>query len=1078
MPRKSNDPIKNPESNLARRGRKLKRLLMGDGSSGLVASLLEAASDISKSDKETRAEFIQEKLTEGGKPFVDRVKRYGRTEDGTPLQFDPWLEEFLELIGDFRVGHTITIACSQLSKAQPVDADVLTPNGWVPMGTLEVGDEVIAADGKPSKITHIHPQGIKPVYQVLFDDGSWTECCNDHLWLTQTPNERRSKNPVRKLGTVRTLKEIRDTLYRTKQGGSVIYSKSGAPNSMHSIQYAEPVELNKSDLAIHPYVMGVLLGDGSLTIPGQITFSTPDKQIHETVESLLPAHLHLSRTSDPIASRICAEPGYHSRHDNDVINEIRRCGLEGKGSLEKFIPPDYLYSSITDRLWLLRGLMDTDGWICCNKDENESTKNGNGYYGSSSLRLIEDVWHLVLSLGGNPKPIQSSIPTYTHKGRRLEGAKAYKFVFSLPGNLNPFHLDRKANRYVRKDGNGAWYRFIREINYSRDVECQCITIDHPSHLYVTDDFIVTHNSLSHILLSCDTQACGRLVFAYVFDKKQSLSNAQPTQFRPCLEQWIGSMVRDGVTFNRERDVMSQTRNQLGGVNSIFTYASTSDQAQRGDQGKSAVGSAAAAFKADLIFYEEKSQWPLGAGDVFYRRLDYSRIDSKPVRELGTPGAGQGIELEIKNADHHFYPHFKCDDCGTVSPLDAFGCLLQPSVRTDSFGQTKESYVSESNRPVKWFHREPNNPVESAYFGCPHCGEEIGESTRTGARFVCKNTGITLRNFLDSLPEGIPQKRYKVVIHYGPLLRRTKINLAADLIRNGLEMTEAADWVQQGLGHPSEAGASNLTMSVLTRAINAPPASRLPEIRIAGIDQGRNGFWTSIMDVSLPEDWRSQPVEVVIDKAIRQINYAEEVPMNNLQELLKKEGVTFGAIDNEPNRTVAAELQRTTSLIMIDQRGGLGDAFRKSTVKEGGTEIPCHLIRNEKFLMQAMRGFLLSETVGDVSHPLTRLPEDWIRWVSKPTELSPLRHYMGVKRDPLTGKWEKTDVANGLYYAHMMAEAALYIWLSNDGGGDSYRPGILVGGGPSPTSSFQQSSRRTGSSRRNSRILRPRVGRRR
>lgn len=586
-------------------------------------------------------------------------------------------------------------------------------------------------------------------------------------------------------------------------------------------------------------------------------------------------------------------------------------------------------------------------------------------------------------------------------------------------------------------------------------------------------------SLSHILLACDIQACGRLVICYVFDKKQSLTNAQPTQFKPCLDHWVSAMIPDGVSFNREKDVQSQTRHMLGGVNSIFTYASTSDQSQRGSQGKSAVGSAAASFKADVIFYEEKSQWPIGAGDIFYRRLDASLIDSKPVRELGTPGSGAGIETEIKGCDYHFYPHFKCDECGEISPLDPFGCLLKPFSRTDSFGQISQAYVSESNRPVVWFHKDPDNPIDSAYFGCPHCGEEIGQSTRIGARFRCKNTEITLRKFLDSLPPGIPEKRYKIVAHYGPLMRRTKINLAADLIRNGLEMTDAADWIQQGLGHPSEAGTSTLTIPVLTRAINAPPASRKPELRVAGIDQGRDGFWTTIMDVSLPPDWANKPVEVVIDSAIRQIYYAEEVPMNQIEMIMKRENVMIGCVDNEPNRTVSAELQRTTNLFMADQRSGLSDAFKLDYVREGGSDIPCYLIRHEKFMMQAMRGFLLTEvdTDPDIRHPLTRLPNDWKRWLASPTERSPLRHYMGVKSDPTTGKWEKTDDANGLYYALMFAEAALYIWLSQGGNGETYQPGSLTNTMPQQQSRTSLDTARLSIGERTSRrFIRP--GRRR
>ena len=119
--------------------------------------------------------------------------------------------------------------------------------------------------------------------------------------------------------------------------------------------------------------------------------------------------------------------------------------------------------------------------------------------------------------------------------------------------------------------------------------------------------------------------------------------------------------------------------------------------------------------------------------------------------------------------------------------------------------------------------------------------------------------------------------------------------------------------------------------------------------------------------------------------------------------------------------------------MMDQRAGLGDAYKKSFVEDSG-KIPCILIRNEKFLRQVMMNFFL---VAEDGGPLTRLPNDWTRWIENGTERSPLRHYMGVRCDPESGKWEKADQnANGLYYADMFSEAALYVWLSQGGEGGS------------------------------------------
>ncbi|MFG6101164.1 phage terminase large subunit family protein [Leptothoe sp. EHU-05/26/07-4] len=586
-------------------------------------------------------------------------------------------------------------------------------------------------------------------------------------------------------------------------------------------------------------------------------------------------------------------------------------------------------------------------------------------------------------------------------------------------------------------------------------------------------------TFSFILLACDIQTTGRLVFGMVYDKKEARTKFAATQFRPIMDHWLDSMkAADGIDFDRSKDTVNASRKMLGGVNSIFSFASTADQSQR--EGKSAVSSELAGWSGDWLLEEERSQWPLGAVDVAYRRLDNSAIATKPVRSWGTPGAGLGVEKEVRAADYHFYPHGQCEECGEFYPVDAFGSLLKPFERENQYGQKVTAYVSESNRPVEWFHHDPEDPIGSAYFACPHCEVELTERSRTQARFKDLHSGIWLRDFLDQLPKEIPSKRYRVALHYGPLLRASKINLAADLIRNGLEMANAADWVQQGLGHSTEPGATALTLAILERAIAAPPASRFPEVRLAGIDQGRSGYHTLIKDVSLPLGWESMPVAQVMEKAVRTVLFSGEVSKHHLQGKLREFQVQYGGIDNEPDRTFAGDIQRATTLAMMDQRTGLGDAYKKSFVEDSG-KIPCILIRNEKFLRHVMNNFFL---VADDGHPLTRLPDDWTRWISSPTERSPLRHYMGVKCDPDSGKWEKADQnANGLYYADMFSEAALYVWLSQGGeGGDSegggsggYVPGGLVsvmgrgGGGSAGLGGYQprggavggRSSRRRG-----------------
>ena len=136
-----------------------------------------------------------------------------------------------------------------LGKAQPLTAKILTPVGWKLMGDMQVGDEVINSRGGVSRVIGIFPQGTKDIFRVQFTDGSSTECCDDHLWLVNTAVRRRRGNPPRALA----LHSLRDNL-RDKNG-----------NSLHFIPLVEPVEFQEAELPLHPYLLGVLLGDGGIS---------------------------------------------------------------------------------------------------------------------------------------------------------------------------------------------------------------------------------------------------------------------------------------------------------------------------------------------------------------------------------------------------------------------------------------------------------------------------------------------------------------------------------------------------------------------------------------------------------------------------------------------------------------------------------------------------------------------------------------------------------------------------------------------------------------------------------------------
>lgn len=531
-------------------------------------------------------------------------------------------------------------------------------------------------------------------------------------------------------------------------------------------------------------------------------------------------------------------------------------------------------------------------------------------------------------------------------------------------------------------------------------------------------------SLLNIELNAWLVTKGNLNTVFVFAAEMALNRMIPIQVKPIFNEWIKA-------FNIKLKANEGSKNnrliQIKKGNANFAHVGTGGPSNGGG---AAASKGLVSFSVDVAFCDEFSQYPSGSADQVYRRLDNSRIKTQPVRALGTPGNSQGIEALIEKADHHFYVHNVCPHCGELIALHPFGCLLKPKEIVNSAGEKEISYLSASGKPDSWFYHDESDPVGSAYFGCPSCGGEIDDETRRNAHYRCLYTKDTLEAFLDNL-ETDSGKRHRVGLSISPLMRISKINLAAELIRNGLESGNPADFCQQRLGVPSTADSANIPLSKIKAAIYAPyakPSNQIgaKTIRVAGIDQGRSNDYMWINEYHLPLNWESLSVNEVLETTIRNTLLGEPVVRNDIPDILDKYEVEHGFIDNEPDRAAAAELAERTVLMLADQKPRLLDAIKPGTVFDGGMEIPCYGIRNAKFLRQVKQNFLLSASDGN---PLIRLPESWERWLNVSTEMSPVRHLRSLSFDHDSGKFiREPGHVDDLYYALMFAEACFYWWI--------------------------------------------------
>ncbi|KKN88284.1 hypothetical protein LCGC14_0248460 [marine sediment metagenome] len=388
-----------------------------------------------------------------------------------PKGFDPiwlpdWLFGFQNHLCDWsiRLGRSALYEDCGLGKGSPPNMPVLTPTGFVPIGSLEIGDSVIASDGKSYDVKGVYFKPRQDVFRLWFSDGVSLVVDSDHLHICRTNNDRQRDKPWRVLST----KELLEC-------NNLRYGSDGKSRN-YDIPVVGPVEFSVDcPKTLTPYIIGALLGDGCTSQPSMIQFTSADSEIVNRINNELLGGVELVY-KDRYEYRL--KTGKTGCVKHPIRAFLYRIGMMGKLSYQKSIPKEYLMSKrIEDRLDLLRGLMDTDGYIM---------KCGTSQFYSVSRKLATDVEFLVRSLGG--------VPTFSRKQTSLNGERkrdCYTVTFSLK-TFNPFFLSRKAERWNPDPrDNGRW---IDSIDYEGQSETVCISVDSPDSSYVTRSFIVTHNT--------------------------------------------------------------------------------------------------------------------------------------------------------------------------------------------------------------------------------------------------------------------------------------------------------------------------------------------------------------------------------------------------------------------------------------------------------------------------------------------------------------------------------------------------------------------------------------------------------
>ncbi len=334
-------------------------------------------------------------------------------------------------------------------KGHPLSTEVLTPDGYRAVGKLQVGDELIGADGHAVALTAIHERGVLPLRRVSFNDGTSVLVDPEHLWQVRDHHGAWQVVATHQLGTL------------TRKVGASEVLKWEIPR-------VAPVQHPTATLPLHPYVLGALLGNGHFGddhVQLTVAFGQEWEDHVEAIEALTPPWMavpEVTRKRNATARQF---------HLHECLPILRDLGLDGLRSGAKFIPERYLRADEQQRRDLLAGLMDTDGGIA-----------GWSHYYSTSSRLANDVADLARSLGAYAVVITQV---------RVDKPTEYNVRIGL--DRNPFRYGPKPARWRAPQ---RLSRRIAGVSNAGHDEVRCLTVAAADQLYVTEHHVVTHNTRS------------------------------------------------------------------------------------------------------------------------------------------------------------------------------------------------------------------------------------------------------------------------------------------------------------------------------------------------------------------------------------------------------------------------------------------------------------------------------------------------------------------------------------------------------------------------------------------------------
>lgn len=450
-----------------------------------ATSLVDIANKVDRKIEEIKSKYVDDELDEGMQAgdgideLLDDLQKH--PEVGIPL-YGPLINTVTR--GARLRKFYLRSAATGIGKAIPNNTILHTPMGDREAGSIRIGDYLFDRLGQPTKVIGVYPQGKKQVWEITFSDGRKAQCCEDHLWTYRYETHR---------GYAYRTESLKEIVARAKTLKNGLKDSCNKGFRFH-IPLNRAVEYEERNYYLHPYAMGALLGDGSFRFNSSnraLSFSSSSDELPNLVALYLPVKA-IAHKSGALNYSYTFKPVDNIKH-NLWVEELLKDypDLWQARSEDKYIPIEYLHGSIVQRYYLLEGLLDTDGSI----DEK-----GRVSFFTVSPRLRDNVIELCRSLG-----MIATYLTDEREGKYTTG-EGYRIQIQCKKDYKPllFRLSYKADR-------ARWYAASNLRNESKDhlaivsiepteteAEMTCFTVDNSEHLFLMNDFIVTHNTRTMI----------------------------------------------------------------------------------------------------------------------------------------------------------------------------------------------------------------------------------------------------------------------------------------------------------------------------------------------------------------------------------------------------------------------------------------------------------------------------------------------------------------------------------------------------------------------------------------------------